>query len=221
MVQTAQHSVPGESPLAVHGKCNHPRVRQVLLDLSRGLIAVDQGHGDIHDYHIRLKPEHFEARYNLALALEAQGNVDQAIEYFRKTVELRPDHAMAQARLGMALCSKGAIQEGLAPLSRAVDLDPANIEARYHLAVNLARVNQHNRAISHFLQVLRLNPGNTNALMSLATSYAQTNQIDKALSSLEEALQIAKSAGDQKLIDLIAKQIKLCRQRIGTGKTGR
>jgi Tfp pilus assembly protein PilF len=52
-----------------------------------------------------------------------------------------------------------------------------------------------------------------NALLALAISYAETRQIDKALSSLEQALQIAQSTGNQKLIEQITQRIDLYRQR--------
>ena len=50
-------------------------------------------------------------------------------------------------------------------------------------------------------------------MVGLAASYAETNQMDKALNCLEDALRLAQSAGNQKLIDQITKQIGLYRQR--------
>lgn len=170
---------------------------------------------------VEIKPDDYAAHYNLALALEEQGNADQAIEHYRKAAQVKPDDATAQAQLGMALCAKGASQEGLAHLSKAVDLNPANIAVRYNLASTLARLKQHNQAMPHLLHILRLDPGNTDALVCLAASYAQTNQMDKALGCLEEALQIAKSAGNQKLVEQIARQIQLHWQRTPANRGGR
>ena len=134
--------------------------------------------------------------------------------------EIKPVDATAQAQLGSALCARGATAEGLACLSRAVNLDPADNARRLKLATTLAQVKQHNQAIPHFLQILRADPRNTDALAGLAASYAETNQTEKALNCLEDAMQIAKSAGNQKLIEQIARQIQLCWQRMPAGKRG-
>ncbi len=160
----------------------------------------------------------------LALEVDISAFLDLSIDLpggMSLQAQLKPGDSTAQAHLGNALCAKGAIQEGLAQLSKAVDLDPANTAIRYNLASTLARLKQYDRAIPHLRQILRLDPGNTNALVSLAASYAQTNQADKALACLEEALQIAKAAGNQKLVEQIARQIQLYLQRPPTNNTGR
>jgi len=169
---------------------------------------------------VELKPDDYAAHHNLGLAMEEQGNLDQAIEHYRKAAQVKPGDATAQGQLGSALCAKGATQEGLTYLSRAVDLDPVNGARRYKLATTLAQVKQHNQAIPHFLQILRADPRNTDALVSLAASYAETNQMDKTMNCLEDALQIAKSAGDQKLVEQIARQVQLYQQRMPADKRG-
>jgi len=50
-------------------------------------------------------------------------------------------------------------------------------------------------------------------LLALADSYAETRQMDKALSCLEQALRLAQSAGNQKLIQQITQRIEFYRQR--------
>jgi tetratricopeptide (TPR) repeat protein len=170
---------------------------------------------------VELKPDDYTAHHNLAVAFGEQGNADQAIEHYRKAAQLKPDDAMAQVHLGNALCTKGAIEEGLAQLSKAVDLDPGNVTIRYNLASTLVRLKQYDRAIPHLRQVLQHDPRNTNALVSLADSYAETNQADKALRCLEEALEIAKSTGNQTLAEQIAKQIQIYWQRAASNKGSR
>jgi tetratricopeptide (TPR) repeat protein len=170
---------------------------------------------------VEIKPDDYASHHNLGLAMEEQGKVDEAIAHYRRAAQIKPDDASAQAQLGSALLAKGATQEGLTYLSRAVDLDPANSTRRYTLATTLARLNQHNQAIPHFLQILRLNPENADAMVGLAASYAETNQMDKALNCLEDALRLARAAGNQKLTDQISKQITLYRQRPPTPKPAR
>jgi len=170
---------------------------------------------------VELKPDDYASHHNLALALEEQGNLGQAVEHYRQAARLKPGDATTQAQLGDALCANGATAEGATYLSKAVDLEPANNARRYRLATAFARLKQHNQAIPQFLQVLRGDPRNTDALVGLAASYADINQMDKAMNCLEDALQIAKSAGNQKLVEQIAKQIQLYWQRSGAPQPGR
>jgi tetratricopeptide (TPR) repeat protein len=169
---------------------------------------------------VELKPDDYETHYNLAMVLEEQKDLDKAIEHYRRTVQLKPDHSMAQAHLGLALCAKGMLKEAVPCLSRAVELDPRNTTIRYNLAVTLARLKQHDQAIAHLLQILRLEPRNVDASLCLAMSYTETGQTDKALNSLEEALNIAKSAGNENLVRQIVRRIELCRQTKPTDRSG-
>jgi tetratricopeptide (TPR) repeat protein len=167
---------------------------------------------------VQLNPHNGEAHHNLAIVLDEQGNLPQAIEHYRQALQLKPD-AMTRAQLGVALCDAGAIQEGLAHLSHAANGDPANNAVRYLLATTLAQLKQHDQAIAQFLRILRLDPRHTDARMGLAASYAETGQVDKALACLEEALRVARSTGDQKLVGQITQRIDLYRQRRASGKS--
>ena len=162
---------------------------------------------------VELKPDDHDAHYSLADALEEQKDLDRAIEHYRRTVQIKPDHLLAQGRLGVALGAKGAFQEAVPHLSKAVELDPGNAALRYNLALALAQLKQHDQAIAHLLQILRLDPRNTVALLRLAACYAETGQIDKAVGCLEEARQIADSAGDKNRVEQIVRRIELYRQR--------
>lgn len=161
---------------------------------------------------LQLKPSDYEAHYNLALVLDEQGNADQAIEHYRRTVELKPDHSLAHGGLGVALCVKGVFQEGVQHLTRAVELDPGNAAIRFNLAISLARFKQHDQAIAHLLQILQQDPANADALLCIAVSYAETGRMDEALMRLDEALGIAKSAGNDQLVSRIAAQIERYRR---------
>ncbi len=160
-----------------------------------------------------LTPNNYDAQHNVALLLDEQGHPDQALEHYRQAARLKPDDPMTQAQLGRALCANGASQEGLAQLSNVVNLHPNNNAVRCELATTLARLRQHDQAIAQFLCILRLDARHTDALLGLAASYAQTRQKDKALSCLQEALRLAQSSGNQKLVQQVTQRIELYRQQ--------
>lgn len=166
---------------------------------------------------VQLRPEDHEAHFNLAQVFEQEQKIDQAIEHYRLVIRTKPDHVMGQASLGMTLCAKGAFQEGAVHLAKAVQLEPANFTIRHNLAITLVRLGQHDQAIAQWRYILQREPGNIDALMCLAVEYGQTGQRDKALDLLEDALRMARSAGDERLAGQIADQIN----RLTAGGGGR
>ena len=108
---------------------------------------------------------------------------------------------------------KGALNEGLPYLSEAVDIDPNNSSVRYNFAVTLARLRQHDRAITQWQEILRRDGRTADTLSCLAAGYAESGRLDEALTTLDQALKLAISAGDQRLVEQIARQIGLYRQR--------
>jgi tetratricopeptide (TPR) repeat protein len=168
-----------------------------------------------------LQPENAEAHRNLALALQEQGNLDQAVAHYRRVAALRPDDSMTLAQLGVALCATGATQEGLTQLTQAVSLDTTNNAIRYQLATTLARLKQYDEAIAQFLQILRRDPRHLDTLLGLATCYAEIRQTDNALGCLMQALQIAKSTGNQRLTEQIVQRIERYRRSRPAGKNDR
>jgi Flp pilus assembly protein TadD len=166
---------------------------------------------------VRLRPDDHEAHYNLAMMLEQEKKFDQAIEHYRLTVQAKPDHVLAQANLGLLLSTKGSLQEGLTHLAKAVELDPANTTIRFNLAITLGRLGRHDQAIAQWQYILQREVRNAEALEYLGIEYAQMGQFEKALSTLDQALQAARSAGDEKLASQIAAQIQRLEQNRPAG----
>jgi Flp pilus assembly protein TadD len=131
----------------------------------------------------------------------------------RQAARLKPDEGLPLAELGTALYAKGVVQEGLTCLSNAANLSPNDTGVRYRLAITLLRLKQYDQAVAHFQRILRLDPRHADALVGLAASYDGIGQRDKALNCLEGALEIARSGGNQRLAEQIAKQITLLKQR--------
>ncbi|MEN6335645.1 MAG: tetratricopeptide repeat protein [Phycisphaerales bacterium] len=166
---------------------------------------------------VRLRPDDHEAHYNLAMMLEQEKKFDQAIEHYRLTVQAKPDHVLAQANLGLLLSTKGSLQEGLTHLAKAVELDPANTTIRFNLAITLGRLGRHDQAIAQWQYILQREVRNAEALEYLGIEYAQMGQFERALSTLDQALQAARSAGDEKLASQIAAQIQRLEQNRPAG----
>lgn len=77
---------------------------------------------------LRLSPSlpdtHLKCRVQLGLVLQQSGQVDAAIEEFRRAVGLAPDSAGAHCHLGEVLTDKGLLDEAIVELREALRLRP-------------------------------------------------------------------------------------------------
>ena len=71
--------------------------------------------------------------YQEGLELLNKGDLDGAIEAFKKAVTLRPKEAETHYYLGYALGIKGLLADAILELQRAISLNPELGEAHYYL----------------------------------------------------------------------------------------
>ncbi|MGC8642310.1 MAG: tetratricopeptide repeat protein [Isosphaeraceae bacterium] len=67
---------------------------------------------------------------NLGSAHFVQGELDQAIAWFRQSIAYDPAYADAHSNLGGALCVRGRLEEAIAELKVTLRLNPRDVEAR-------------------------------------------------------------------------------------------
>jgi tetratricopeptide (TPR) repeat protein len=94
-----------------------------------------------------------------ATQLMRAGDVDPAIEKFKKALELNPNNAAAHQRLGFLLFhAKNQIREALEHSQAAVRLEPHNPFAQHDLGLELAHSEDFSNAIPHLAEAVRLQP---------------------------------------------------------------
>ena len=67
---------------------------------------------------------------NLAVALRAQGRLEEALGLFRQVLRHRPEDGGMLTQLGNVLQELGEVEEGNACFRSAIDADPDHAEAR-------------------------------------------------------------------------------------------
>ena len=131
---------------------------------------------------ISANPNIANAHFNLAIALNAQGKIHDAIQSYRQVIKLKPNHILALFNLGHALQLIFQLDEALSCYSRVLGIKstptdhvPPNFNATvYHYMANVLKAQgKMKEAIVHYQQALSLNPGMTGAHsdMLLALNY--------------------------------------------------
>ena len=88
---------------------------------------------------LELDPVSAEALYHLGTLVMAQGQGEQAVQYFHQALGARADFLQAHKALAVAQQQAGRLAEALAAYRKAVDLAPEDQEALSGVALLLVR----------------------------------------------------------------------------------
>ena len=90
------------------------------------------------------------------MCLARRGQVDEAIDHYRKALKIKPDFAEAHINLGNALARRGQVDEAISHYRKALEIKPENAEAHNNFGVVLAGHGQVDEALQHFQKALDL-----------------------------------------------------------------
>ncbi len=145
---------------------------------------------------VKLNPQ-VEVRLNLAAALRAKGQTDQAISTYQQALRADPNHAHAQYTLGGMLKHRGRPAEALEHFREALrlksDWPVVFNDMAWLLATHGdAAVRDGDEAVRLAERAVRLTQERHPALLdTLAASYAAAGRFDDAVATAEEAHQLA------------------------------
>lgn len=144
----------------------------------------------LYQHAINAVPDSYEARFNLASALEARGETDAAITQLRETVRIRPAYVPARAELGQLLAKQGDVNDGIEELQTAVKMRPSDADAHFRLGSVYGSARRMADAASEFSMVVRLQPENADAHYNLALALSQENKFEEAAREFNETVRL-------------------------------
>ncbi|KAJ7955480.1 Calcium-binding EF hand protein [Quillaja saponaria] len=117
---------------------------------------------------------------NLGIALEGEGMVLSACEYYREAAILCPTHYRALKLLGSALFGVGEYRAAVKALEEAIFMKPDYADAHCDLASALHAMGEDERAIEVFQKAIDLKPGHIDALYNLGGLYMDLGRFQRA-----------------------------------------
>jgi Tfp pilus assembly protein PilF len=109
------------------------------------------------------------------------GNVDEAIDNYRKALEIKPDYAEAHDKLGLALAERGQIDEAIAHFRKALEIKPDFTEAHNDLGLALIKCGRVEEAIAQYRRALEIKPDFAEAHINLGSALAARGRADEAI----------------------------------------
>jgi tetratricopeptide (TPR) repeat protein len=128
--------------------------------------------------------------YNLGVALQARGEMDAAVESYRKALALMPDYAEAHSNLGTALQAQGKYDAAAEHLRQALLLRPKDAGAHSNLGVVQQAQGHLDAALESFHRALAIKPDYAEAHNNLGMTQQAQGHLDAALESFHRALAI-------------------------------
>jgi tetratricopeptide (TPR) repeat protein len=98
-----------------------------------------------------------DAQYYLGLFSVRSGQIDKAMNRFRKVLDLRPDDIRYQIEIGYQLFMLDSTEGAMRCFDRALQLDSTDNNSLFFAAQCMTRLGRNNEAVNFYRQLLRHN----------------------------------------------------------------
>ena len=176
---------------------------------------------------IRNRLLQFGLHLSLGLVLVEMGDLGDAENHLAEALRLEPDDPFANYYYGYVLHRQGKLEEAAGRYSRALDKDPKSVPALLALAVmrmkpELPLWHDPQKAVSLAETACELTGRRSpDPLKILAAAYAAGGRNRDALDTANEALRLARTAGDQELAGRIERDRETHERAVAQGKADR
>jgi adenylate cyclase len=182
-----------------------PELAEAHVAAGQGL-SMDQRYAEAaaeFERAIELDPALFDAYYYYARSCFKAGDLEKALQLFRRAQSVRPEDYQSCALMSLVLRqlgrrdeARGADQIALASVTRHLDLNPDDARAYSLGAGVLGRLGHVKRAKQWSEQALSLASDDDAVIYNAACALAVLGEIDRALDALELAIDAGLTGGD-------------------------
>ncbi|MGQ9609365.1 MAG: fused MFS/spermidine synthase [bacterium] len=122
-----------------------------------------------------------DAHIKLGTVYQNQGQLDKAINEFKKAIEINPNSMLARSSLAYIYESQGRFAEAIEEMKEVARIKPDLPQVYVSLGLLYDRQSMYDNAISEFKKALQLEPNSALALINLGIVYRKKGMIDEAI----------------------------------------
>jgi len=145
---------------------------------------------------LALNPGNAEAHNTLALALQRQGRIDEALLHLNESARLAPTLSVTRNNLGVIAFHQGRFEEAEQHYREAITLNASYAEAHRNLGLVFQQRSQFDAAAAEFETALRLDPSSVEAHADLGTARMRQGRVDEAVREYAEAVKMMPELAD-------------------------
>ncbi|UCD82320.1 MAG: tetratricopeptide repeat protein [Desulfobacterales bacterium] len=137
---------------------------------------------------LEIRPDFFEACFNLAKTHQDLGNHDRAIFFYRRALALNQDFAEAHYNMGVSLQEGENYRQAIESYRKALKIKPQFAEAQQNMGSCFQHLNQPEQAIACYKKALELKPEAAQAHYNIGKILYDLAEWEKAGASFQKAL---------------------------------
>jgi tetratricopeptide (TPR) repeat protein len=141
-------------------------------------------------------PNNANALRLLGLLAQAKGDLDQAIDYFNRSLVCDGSNVITWNDLGNAQVAAGRCQVAVTAFEQALRLRPEFGEAHNNLGVAFERLREWERAVQCFREAIRFMPDFAPAYNNLGLAFKGQGNLPDAAQALEQAVSLQRDNSD-------------------------
>ena len=118
--------------------------------------------------------------YNKGASEAVKGNLEEAIRFFRKSLDKNSYYSLAHYGLGKAFLYTGSINEAVNHLQKAANFDRLFAPSFFYLGMAYLLDKRYNAAVKAFKNAITLDPSMVEAFYNIGVAYDETGRSIKA-----------------------------------------
>ncbi|MFV1995406.1 MAG: tetratricopeptide repeat protein [Verrucomicrobiales bacterium] len=131
-----------------------------------------------------------ESIYNLGRMASKEGRAQEAMIYYRRSIELKEDFSMAYNNLGYLLNEAGRNAEAASVLEKAVELRPGYAGSYSNLGIALDGLGRHSEAMSRYQEAIELNPRAADVRVNMGVCAMNQKKFEEAIGQFHRAIHL-------------------------------
>ena len=174
-----------------------PNYEEASKNLSLVLASQDQDTGqrlaDVVDKNHKLQMASVKKAnkyFNVGLAKHEDSKLDEAIEFYKKSIEQFPNFPKAYYNMSAALQIQGKLEDAIASYEKALSLDPDYTAAYINMGNVLKVQGKLDKAIASYEKALLTKPDYADAYFNIGNVLKVQGKLDKAIAAFDKALSL-------------------------------
>ncbi|MBF0358929.1 MAG: tetratricopeptide repeat protein [Magnetococcales bacterium] len=122
------------------------------------------------------------------ISFHQSGQLDKAIDYYKKAIKIDPENFIALSNMGFALYSTEKLEEAAVALKKAITISPDFADAYSNLGNTLKKQGKFKEAVASFQKAIALKPDYAEAHSNLGNVRQEQDKLDLAVASYQKAI---------------------------------
>ena len=161
-----------------------------LIGVTRKQISYWQNSITLFKHTLSITKNNIYVHNNIGVALEKQGQIEEAIQHYMIVLKSDPNYAHAHNNLGNALSALGRDREAIGHYREALRIYPRYAKAYFNLGNVLLRQGKLDEASGHYIEALKIDPWYAEVHNNLGSILAIQGRTVEAIGHFREALRI-------------------------------